>query len=84
MNYNLPPLRETWIAHDAGWTFLFGRFSDGQSGFISTFRGTVDLETAHRRHSCAVRRFRRLQTSWRLGGKYLPIIRPALLRAFQS
>jgi hypothetical protein len=84
MSYNLPPLRETWVAQDAGWTYLFWRFNGGESGFISTFRGIVDLETAHRRHSATVRRFRRLQTLWRLGGKYLPIVRPTLLRALQS
>jgi hypothetical protein len=39
MKYCLPPLEETWVGHAAGETYLFWRFN-GESGFISTFRGT--------------------------------------------
>jgi len=83
MSFNLPPLRETWVAHDAGWTYLFWRFN-GESGFISTFRGTIDHEEAHRRHMAAVRRFNRIRTLWRLGGKYIPFARTALLEALHA
>jgi hypothetical protein len=82
MSFNLPPLRETWVAHDAGWTYLFWRFN-GESGFVSTFRGTIDHEMAHRRHTATVRRFRRMQRLWRIG-KYFPFSRSFLLQSLQS
>jgi hypothetical protein len=82
MKYCLPPLEETWVGHAAGETYLFWRFN-GESGFISTFRGTIDHEEAQRRHTAAVRRFRRIRMLWVLGGRYLPFARTALLRAIE-
>ena len=82
MTFNLPPLRDTWVAHDAGWTYLFWRFN-GESGFISTFRGIIDHETEHRRHTATVRRFRRLQRLWQVG-KYFSFSRALLLQSLQS
>jgi hypothetical protein len=82
MKYCLPRLEETWVGHAAGETYLFSRF-DGESGFISTFRGTIDHETAHRRHTATVRRFRRLQRLWRVG-KYFSFSRSLLLQSLQS
>ena len=82
MSFNLPPLRETWVAHDAGWTYLFWRFN-GESGFISTFRGTIEHEEALRRHTANVRRYRSLQRLWRIG-KYFSFSRTLLLQSLQS
>jgi hypothetical protein len=82
MKYCLPPLEETWVGHAAGETYLFWRFN-GESGFVSTFRGTIEHEEAHSRHTQTVRRIRRIRRLWRLGGKYLPFVRTALLRAIE-
>jgi hypothetical protein len=82
MSYCLPPLEETWIGYAAGERHLFWRFNE-ESGFISTFRGTIDHETAHRRHTASVRRFRRLQRLWRIG-KYFSFSRSFLLQSLQS
>jgi hypothetical protein len=80
--YCLPPLNQTWVVYVGDNTVLLWRENNAVFS-ISACRGILDHEAAYRRHVDIVRRFRRIQRLWRFGGKYLPFVRTALLRAIE-
>jgi transcriptional regulator with XRE-family HTH domain len=83
MSYQLPGLDQTWVEHIGQNTISFGRFDGSRPGFISTLRGVLDHKEAHRRHTAAVRRFRRLQRLCRIG-EYFSFSRTILLRELHA
>lgn len=82
MPYCLPPLNQTYVERSGNDTILMWRKNDGETGWISTFHGNVQHKDAFRRHTAAVRRYRRIQLLWRFGGKYF--FRTKLLEALYS
>ena len=82
MAYNLPRFEETFIAKESGWTFLIWRRRNAEEMWVSRYPYEIDHLTAWKRHDATVRRHRRIQILWKLGGKYF--FRARLLQALYS